>query len=87
MHFRRYGYITNYIYIVAYANIWHFAECKAVFASMMLVHLLPDTRTAATSRIVVFINVSVFQVKLYTHIKIKLFSHRNSVMLQLKQKI
>ena len=34
-------------------------ECKSVFASMMLVHLLPDTRTAATaSRIVVFINVS-----------------------------
>ena len=32
-----------------------------MFASMMLVHLLPDTRTAATtSRIVVFINVSGF---------------------------
>ena len=40
--------LYNQLHIVAYANIWHFAECKSVFASMMLVHLLPDTQTAAT---------------------------------------
>ena len=66
--------LYNQLHIVAYANIWHFAECKSVFASMMLVHLLPDTQTAATtSQIVVFINVSGFQVILYTYIKMKLF--------------
>ena len=43
-------------------------ECKSVFASMMLVHLLPDTRTAATaSRIVVFINVSMCTCMINSH--------------------
>ena len=47
---------TQYSY---WLYTWHFAECKSLFASMMLVHLLPNTRTAATtSRILVFINVS-----------------------------
>ena len=36
-----------------------FPESKALYAVMMLVHLLPDTRTAMnTNRIVTFINVS-----------------------------
>ena len=39
------------------ASMHAFLGCKSILASMMLVHLLPDTRTAATtSRIVVFIN-------------------------------
>ena len=43
---------------VPIAGYYFFLESKALYAVMMLVHLLPDTRTAAnTNRIVIFINV------------------------------
>jgi len=40
------------------ASYYAFIECKAVYATMMLVHLLPDARSATnTTKIMIFTNV------------------------------